>query len=121
VFFVVIGVGMIVNTLHDKWAWFGAALGVYMLAQAFRRFAFSRHLAGMRQRLGVSMVRALMLALATEGVAGGLAIVGALSSLERVFGLIVAYGVFCYVWMQGWIVMRLWKERHDPYDPASAL
>ena len=117
VFCAVASIGFILGTLHDEWSWFKAALGVFMLGQAFQWFAFSRHLAGMRRRTGMSMGQAFMVACATRGIAGGLVIVGALSSLERVFGLIVAYGAFCWVWLQGWVLLRLWKE---PDAPSSA-
>jgi hypothetical protein len=98
VFFAVVGIGLIVGSRHERWVWFEVALGVFMLGQAFRRLAFSRHLTDTRQRLGVSMLRGYKLACATHVVAGGLVIVGALISLERVFGLIVAFGAFCWVW-----------------------
>ena len=113
----VMGIGLIILTLHDRWAWFNAAMGVYMLGQAFRWFGISRHLAAIRQWSGMSMSRAFKVMLATHVVAGGLVIIGALSSLERVFGLTVAYGAFCWIWLYGWFLMRLRKE---PLDPSSA-
>ena len=120
VFCGVIGIGLIIGTLHDRWAWFGAAMGVYMIGIAFQWFAFSRHLAVIRRRSGVSIGRAFKVMLATHVIAGGLVIVGALSSLERVFGLMVGYAAFCWIWFWGWFLKRLWKEQLKEPQDASA-
>ena len=111
-FFAVVGIGLIVGSVYERWVWFEAALGVVMLGQASRRLAFSRYLMGTRQRLGVSMARGFKLTCATHVLAGGFVIVGALFSLERVFGLIVAFGAFCWVWAWGWVLAHSaeWKN-----------
>ena len=115
IFFAVVGIVLIVGSLYRRWMWFEGALGVFMLGQAFRRFAFSLHLTDARQRLRVSTSRGYQLWCATHVVAGGLVIVGALISLERVFGLIVAFGAFCWVWAWTWVIAHSgrWREPHD--------
>lgn len=110
--FAAAGTVVLVSSASSRWAWFGTALGVFMYAQAVQRLAVSRHLQRVRQRVGLSRVRVFQLTWAAYIVIGGLVIVGALRTLERTFGVIVAYAGFCWIWIWGWALSRSseWTE-----------
>jgi hypothetical protein len=96
-FLTTVGVGLL---LLRPWSWFWAAGGLVLFSQAVLSFGVSRHLAPVRRRVGLSTARSLQVMCATKVGAGVFAFVGALTSLDRAFGIIVAFGAFSWIW--GW-------------------
>jgi hypothetical protein len=107
-----IGLGLIGASLSDRWPWFTAGLGLFMLGQAARRFALSRALAAIRQRASVSAVKGLRTMCIAYVMAGGLFIAGAVTPLERALGLIVAVAALSWSSVWTWVLARsgAWVE-----------
>jgi hypothetical protein len=105
-------------TLSERWNWFVAAVGVLLLGQAVGQFAMNAHLTRIGRCLGVSFWRAYRLKLLANVLSGTLAMIGALITLDRAFGLIVAFGAFCWVWFWGCLLVQF-RHLNEPCLPAS--
>jgi hypothetical protein len=100
-----VGIGLF--ALPDL-SWFRAAMGVFMFGQALRWISLDPGLARVRDRIGISSVRGFHVMAAAYVLAGVLAVVGALTSLERMFGLIVTAvtGMWIWFWVRAFQVAR---------------
>jgi len=112
-FFVACGTWLIVSP--GPWWWFKAAGGFVLYARAFSGLEFSQGLNPVRRWLRLPLGRGLQLMYSAYVVAGGLTVIGALSSLERAFGLIVAFGAFSFAWIWGCLL----RESLRPESPPS--
>jgi len=104
-------------TLSGRWAWFKAALAVLMLGQALGHLSISPNLTRSRRWLGLSLWQGERLKALAYAVAGAVAMLGALISLPLVFGVIVAYGAFCWVWIWGWFLVQF-RACGEPIPPT---
>jgi hypothetical protein len=100
------GLCLIGASYSDRWLWFKAGLGVFMIGQAARSFVFSRALAAIRQRASVSPALGLRTMCIANVGSGGLFIVGAVTSLAWVLGLIVAIASLSWSFVWGWIFVH---------------
>ena len=82
---------VLVSEAWSERSWFTAGLGVFLLGQVSRRVLLWRQRRDKLRRVSPSVVRAFRTAFAAYVVAGGLVAIGGLTSLERGFGLIVAF------------------------------
>ena len=110
------GIGLVSMSFTDRSPWFTAGLGLFMVGQAVKRFGVSPSLASMRQRTGMSVKMGLRATAVLYVCAGALVAVGGLMTLERAFGLIVAFAAVSWSWAWGWVLMRssAWFEPSAP-------
>jgi hypothetical protein len=92
--------------LSERWNWFIAAVGVLVLGQALGHLAISQHLSRIRRWLRLTFWRAYRLKMLAYLMSGVLVMIGALISLDRAFGLIVALGAFCWMWIWGCLLVQ---------------
>ena len=103
--------------LSERWNWFIAAVGVMVMAQALGHLAISQHLSRSRRWLRLSFWRAYRLMMLAYLLSGVFVMIGALVSLDRAFGLIVAFGAFCWVW--GWGCLLVQFGRYEEPAPPD--
>ena len=89
------------------WWWFKAAAALVLYARIFSGLEFSQGLNSVRRWLRLSQGRALQLMHGAYVLAGVLAAIGALLSLELAFGLIVASGALSWTWFWGYMLRQL--------------
>jgi hypothetical protein len=90
--------------------WWGAVLALVMYAQAFKSLGLSESLRSFRDRMRLSGIRCLQLFCGAYSLAGAVACVGALVSLPRAVGLIVAFGAFSFSWFWGYGLRELLRS-----------
>jgi hypothetical protein len=105
-------------TLSGPRAWFSTALAMFMLGQALGHLSISPNLTRSRKWLGLPLSQGYRLKVLVYVVAGLLAMLGALTSLSPAFGLIVAFGAFCWVCVWVWILVQFQPSKAS-YRPAS--
>ena len=98
-FHILVGTCLILMT--GRWWWFKAALGLYMYGRALSSLAFSESLDHLRRLTRLSPAAGTHLMFATYALAGIAGVVGALASLDRALGLIVAFFAFSWTWAWG--------------------
>jgi hypothetical protein len=111
VFYIVAGTCLVLMTA--RWWWFRAALGLYMYGRALSSLAFSDSLDRLRRVMRLHPVSGMRLMFATYALAGIAAIVGALVSLDRAPGLIVAFFALCWAWGWGWTLRQSLQSLDD--------
>ena len=89
------------------WWWFKAAAALVLYARIFSGLEFSQGLNSVRRWLRLPQGRALQLMYGAYVLAGVLTAIGALSSLELAFGLIVTFGAVSWTWFWGWMLREL--------------
>jgi hypothetical protein len=104
-----------------RWWWFRVALGIWMLGRALGQLAINPHLTRSRQWLGLSSRSGYGLQMCCYVIAGGVAMVAAFMSLPLAFGLIVAFGAFCWVclWVRILVQFQPWKAPCTPASPDT--
>ena len=101
------------------WWWFKAALAFVLYARIFSGLEFSQGLTSVRRWLRLPEGRALQLMYGAYGLAGVLTAIGALSSLELAFGLIVTFAAVSWTWLWGYMLRQLLgSSRHHPSSSA---
>jgi hypothetical protein len=118
---VAVGLFGYVAAVHTvrRWNWFIAAVGVLVLGQALGHLALSEHLSRSRRWLGLTFWRAFRLKMLAYVTSGALVMIGALISLDRAFGLIVAFGAFCWMWIWGCILVQFGRYE-EPAPPDGS-
>jgi hypothetical protein len=112
-FSAVLALGLVATALvSGASGWPLAALGCFMAGVSARHVAVGRALKGAGPRDGTA-VPARRLALmrasfAAYALSGAITIVGALLTLSRAPGLLLAFAALCWTWMEGW---ALWSSR----------
>ena len=119
--FYIFGCIALIITMSARWAWFKAAVATFMLGRALGYLALNPHFTRSRGWLGLSFTRGYRLQMCCYVIAGGVAMIGALISLPLAFGLIVAFGAFCWVWLWGCLLMqsRHWTESCPAASPEG--
>lgn len=93
--------------------WLAVAVALVMYARAFRSLAFSEALSGFRDRLRLSWAVCHQLYCGLYAMAGGVACIGALVTLDRPLAFIAAFGAFSFAWAWGWILLQFLRSTDD--------
>jgi len=102
------GIGLVGGSLTDRWPWFTSALGLFMLGLAAKWFGTAASLASIRERTGMSVTASLRAMAAFYICAGVLTAIGAFT-LDRAFGLIVAFAAGGWSILWGSMLARIRK------------
>lgn len=88
-------------------SWFMAALGFLMYGEALRWISWQSYFSAIRRGLRLSQMGAMRLRAMTHVLAGGLFLIGAITSFRLAFAAIVAVVALSWMWLQGYVVWNL--------------
>jgi hypothetical protein len=109
-------IGTLGLLLADNWLWVGLAM--FMYGMALRVLAFDPWLSGVRHAIRLSTMRAFRISMSLYILAGALAVIGAIASLEPALAAFVVAGGAGWMTIWSWALRRSWNE---PEPELSAL
>ena len=92
------------------WWWFRAALGLNLYGSALWSLAFNDAFESLRRLLRLQQVVAMHLTLGVKSLAGVVATVGALVSLDPAPGLIAAFFTVSWAWLWGYLLRQSLRD-----------
>jgi len=115
------GIALLSMSLFDQWAWFTAALGVIALGKAMLWIGLALGIRSTERRGRLWFATGFRGMAVSNIVAGALAVIGALRSLEHGFALIVAFGAVCWSWGWAWFFLRARRWFQASGAPARPM